>query len=406
MIINLISTNGGINIGNSKFLELDEKKNNELANRIKDELFLFSGRIGKKCYSPSSWEDILKDDDDKAIKRANMCLENKHHSIFDHAYLTFEMRDIPKFLLMILNNEYLYTTSEQSARYTDFSKSGKTEQERHLYVKWTEIITEAIKEVYKDKFTEKEAHKLAQENARYMISVFVNTSIIHTLSLRQLNNIVVYLREFVEGNFKDKSEQNKKFMAILKPYIEEFIDKMSPFIIDGYSPKFHKGLAIFKEQLSTDNKYDTEYRINYDLSFAAFAQEHRHRSIKHSISLYETPNYYIPKIVIKIGREKEWVEDIKSVSEVFPQGMLINVTEKGDIEDFIGKCHERCCGRAQLEIEDSTNKSLSNFRKFGTDEVKKYIKEKTGEATSRCGFPGQKCTEGCKFGTKQIERLI
>lgn len=408
MKITLISTNGGINVNDPKYQGLSEKQK---AEAIVERLVLYCGRVARKCYSPLSWEEICEQPEEKALERAKLCLDSKHHSIYDHAELTFSMSEIPKFMLMILNNEYVYTTSEQSARWTDFSKAGKTQKERDLYNKWSEKIQAGILSYYGDKFTEKEAVKLAQENARYMISTFVNTSIIHKVSLRQLNYELHYMEEFLKSGWEFKSSINRKFMKILKPYIEEFIEAMSPYRIEGLVPKSPRELAIFKDVHTTQNKYDTVYKLSYKLTFAAFAQDHRHRTIRYSIKLggdhmYSMPVFYTPKIVGVMGMEEEWLSDIASVADVFPQGMLITVVENGEISDFVSKCYERCCGRAQHEIQEVTNKNLDKFRQFGTAEVKEYLLKYIGTGSAACTFPCHKCTEVCKFGAKQRERII
>lgn len=403
MKISLISVNGNINVNDAKYEGLS---NEEKAAAIVRELVLYCGRVGRKCYSPLSWEEIVKEPEEKGFERAKGCLENRHHSIYDQAELTFAMSEIPKFMLMILNNEYVYTTSEQSARWTDFSKAGKTERERELYNKWSVIIKDAILKIYGDKFTEKEAAKLAQENARYMISTFVETSIIHKLSLRQLNYILYYIENFMADDWESKSETNKTFMKMLKPYLEEFLETMAPYKIEGLTPKSPRELAIFKDIHSDVPVADTVYKLNYNISFAAYAQDHRHRTIRYGIKLLESPAFYIPKIVKIIGKEHEWFEDMLSVKDVFPQGMLIKVTEVGEISDFVSKCYERCCGRAQREIQENTNQCLDFLRNNGTEFVKDYLLKYTGTGSAACTFPGYKCTEGCKFGTKQRERII
>lgn len=406
MKISLISTNGGVNVNDPKYQTMSGKQK---ARAIVEQLVLYCGRVATKCYSPLSWDEICEQPEEKALKRAKDCLNNKHHSIYDHAELTFSMSEIPKFLLMILNNEYVYTTSEQSARWTDFSKAGNTEIERELYDKWSTRIKNAILEYYGEKITDKEAKKLAQENARYMISTFVETSIIHKLSLRQLNYILHYMEEFLTSDWKDKCASNKAFMKVLKPYVEEFLETMSPYRIDNLVPKSPRKLAIFNDLSGgelEDNIYDTVYRMEYVMSFAAFAHNHRHRSIRYNIYLCDEPCFYIPKIVREMKWEEEWKQDLMSVADVFPQGMLVGVCENGEIGDFVSKCYERCCGRAQLEIQEVTNKNLDNFRMLGTNSAKKYISSYIGNGSAACTFPYHKCTEACKFGPKQRERKI
>ena len=403
MQIKLIRTNVGDDVNSKKYLGLSA---GEKIKAIVSELCMFAGKLGGECYSADSLEHIMNESEAETKGRMNFCLKKKHHSIFEHPKLTFEFVGVPKFIFMILNNQYVYTTSERSARYTNFKELIETEAEAILYDKWTEKITQAIKDVYGDKFTDKEVQKLAQENARYMISVFVPTSMVHTVSLKDLNYTLYFMEQFLKSGWENLSEVNKKFMLVLRPKLEEFIQAMEPYKVKGLEPKFIRTLNIFKPVLNKTNQADATYRLNYDMSFAAFAQAHRHRSIRYSVELIEENKVYIPPIISEVHLEDEWVKDMLSVGEYFPQGFMVNVTESGEIEDFVGKCYERCCGRAQLEIQENTCKSLEYLRTTENEAVAEYLLQTTGTAFARCGFPGYKCVEVCKFGKAQRERKI
>ena len=158
---------------------------------------------------------------------------------------------------MILNNQSVYATSEKSARYTKMQP--ETDLELQLYEKWKDKIQKLILNKYPDtddsmlntklckelgidkckiihnnvielsqdnfKYLEGTdrllevnnildklkgdktlpSAKLAQENARYMISVFTPTTMLYTVSFRQLQKIVDYLNKLVDscGNNDD-----------------------------------------------------------------------------------------------------------------------------------------------------------------------------------------------------------
>ena len=403
MQVNLIRTNAGINLNALKYQNLTAE---EEARAIVQELCMFAGKIGGECYSSNSLEHIMYEPKDETRGRMNFCLNKKHHSIFEHPKLTFEFVGIPKFIFMILNNQYVYTTSERSARYTNFRELIQTEAEVQLYDKWTEKIKQAIKDVYGTKFTDKEIQKLAQENARYMISVFVPSSMAHTISLKDLNYTLHFMELFLKSNWENEHSINKSFMKLLRPKLEEFLEKMKVYKVDGLEPKFVRQLSIFKPVLSKECQADATYRLNYDLSFAAFAQAQRHRSIRYFIELCEESKVYVPPIIREANLEQEWVEDMLSVADCFPQGLMVNVTETGEIEDFVGKCYERCCGRAQLEIQENTCKSLEYLRTTENEAVAEYLLQTTGTVFARCGFPDYHCVEVCKFGKAQRERKI
>ena len=152
----------------------------------------FAGKAAGICYMPEDFDAILNEDEEKTMKRAKGTLKSGHHSVYDHVYFNLLIENAPKILAMILNNEGMYTTSEKSARYTKMEPSP---EELELYNKWLNIFYSLIKEEYAEKYlkyfdnseapmekAEVAMKKLAQENARYMISVFTNTVMEYTVS--------------------------------------------------------------------------------------------------------------------------------------------------------------------------------------------------------------------------------
>ena len=116
--------------------------------------------------------------------------------MFDHVRIIFNMQNMPKILNMFLNNEQDYATTEKSLRYVALDNQDKTlvsEKELHLYNKWKEILEEKINEEYGLDLPALTIRTKAQENARYLVSVFIPTDMIHTLSLRQVNKIAKYI---------------------------------------------------------------------------------------------------------------------------------------------------------------------------------------------------------------------
>ena len=82
---------------------------------------------------------------------------------------------------MVINNEHQYTTSEKSARYTPIERKENsiiTEEEEILYNKWLKIFQNKIKEQYGYIYNDNKILKLAQENARYLVTVFMPTQMI------------------------------------------------------------------------------------------------------------------------------------------------------------------------------------------------------------------------------------
>ena len=136
-----------------------------------------------------------------------------------------------------------------------------------------------------------------------------------------------------------------------------------------------------------------------------------------------TMEFYVPAIVIAYGCENEWLEDIKSVANVYPQGTMVDVAEQGIVEDFVLKCKERLCGRAFKETMDNVRDNTIQFIEAANN--KALCKENADlimgmtnvELTApdiydyvvvpRCGFRDFKCTDGCRWGKKcGLRRVI
>ena len=111
----------------------------------KKDLDDFCGKVAGVCYMPHSFNELLKEDETKTEKRVNRTMNDKHHSVFEHGYITLYLENIPKLMAMVLNNEKVFVTSEKSARYTEMKVS---EREQLLYNKWKDIILEKIKQKY------------------------------------------------------------------------------------------------------------------------------------------------------------------------------------------------------------------------------------------------------------------
>ena len=79
------------------------------------------------------------------------------------------------------------------------------------------------------------------------------------------------------------------------------------------------------------------------------------------MSFLDEPKYYVPPIIKGTKLEEEWLKDISSLEDFYPQGMLVKVNERGTLENFILKCTERLCGAAQLEIMEQTDRIMKKL---------------------------------------------
>ena len=356
----------------------------------KDEALKFAGKSAGICYLPHNTEKLFSESEEKTIKRAENTLKSGHHSVYSHSVYNFVLEGIPKILAMILNNEKMYNTSEKSARYTKMESTGI---EKELYEEWIEIYKEKIKEKYTD-FDEKKVLKLAQENARGIISVFTPaTTMEYTTDFRQINYIIHWAEDFIEN------AENTLFNQKLKDVLKDFINQMPDIIIPELNSKTkNRTFSLFAKR-DRKEEFGENYSTNYEVSFSELAQAQRHRTIYYEMQIKDKASYYVPKIIQNTDLETKWIKDLSSLENNFPQAMLVKVNERGTVENFILKCQERICGAAQLEImnqtKDTLDKYIENTRNTNK-EVYEYLLPYSKGA--RCTFPGFKCTAPCVFG--------
>lgn len=365
----------------------------------KEEALNFSGKSAGICYLPDNIDTLFSEPLEKTTKRANNTLISGHHSVFEHPTYNLSLEGIPKILAMVLNNEKLYCTSEKSARYT---KMECTPEEEKLYEKWIEIFKNQIFLNYPN-FDEKRVQKLAQENARYLISVFTPSTVMeYTVNLRQLNYIINWAKDYIEN------DNNDDFSKKLKNVFKEFLKAMPDLEIPGLDSRIkNRKFSLFSERDSRNEEFGENYSTNYLASFAELAQAHRHRTLIYEMKLLDKPQYFIPPIIKDTKFEKEWIKDISSLEKNFPQGMLVQVNERGTIENFVLKCTERLCGFAQLEIMQQTHKTMQKYLKSVKNKPELYNYLLPYSKGARCTFPNWKCESPCMFGGKNaINRLI
>lgn len=371
-----------------------------------DEIKRFSGVNAGVCYMPEDWATLSNEDAEKSLNRANRNLESGHHSVYDHYLINFVFEDIPKFIAMIFNNQGVYSTSEKSARYT---KMKLTKIEQTIYDKWYDIFLNLINEKYPiEKYkdcsfwgqTEKanlsKRTKLAQENARYFISVFTPTTMVHSMNIRQFNYVIKQLEDFSKSNIK--SNIFKK----AKKYIDEFFKKVpQELLIDCLDSKSKCSKLRFYDDRDyiPNNIYDDIYQTSYVGSLAQFAQAQRHRTLNYTIKELPSPQYFVPPILQ--GNEKlrqEYLNDIKKLEKNIPQATMVTIFESGTMDYFILKMKERKCSYAQKEINDQTELTLQEYVKElkKNNHPKASFLEKYAHG-ARCTFPDYKCVSPCGF---------
>jgi len=366
----------------------------------KDKAVNLCGKIAGICYDKEGFHHLGNEDVEKTNRRINMTLNNGHHSVYDHITINFNIQNVPKILAMVINNEHQYTTSEKSARYTPVVKTSDliTSDEEFLYNKWLEIFKIKIKERYGFIYKDFRIEKLAQENARYLVSVFMPTQMIYSTSLRQINYIASWMEEYINNHDKNDDFQNK-----LSSYMKEFISELDRLNVleDGLlKNEKERTISLFGNNLDNTKEYfGNVYITKYEATLAYLAQAQRHRTLDYKMEFMKDKKYYIPEIIkddpVLVG---EWLNDMNTVKNVIPQGELVTIIETGTYENFILKCKERLCTGAQLEIMKKTKEILLKYKdnlELNHDELYKTFEKYSQGA--RCTFPDFTCSSPCYF---------
>lgn len=365
----------------------------------REKLDMQGGYSANICYTQKDWNEIIAEPEENTNKRILGNKSNKHHSVFGHGEISLYITGIPKLLAMYLNNEHEYNTSEKSARYT---KMYPTEKELIIYEKWIGILEKKIKEIYPNEpfLTDAKIHKLAMENARYMISVFTPTKMEYSTSYRQWN----YLYHFLIKLANNKN--NLEIIELLKPSIKELINLLNESgIIDtsyGIEDYRNREFSLIVEDNDYKEIFERCYSTNYMASYASVAQQQRHRTLDYNIVIPKNNSFIIPPIIEgDLKLESMWLSDITSLSNLYPQGMLVQVNETGKYEDFILKLQERLCSTAQLETCMQNYKTLlkytKNLRESNDIRNKKILAQlEKYEIGARC-LTGYSCGSPCGF---------
>ena len=198
-----------------------------------------------------------------------------------------------------------------------------------------------------------------------------------------------------------ENEPETGFSVQLKKAMKEFLEALPDLKVEKLNPRVKKTkLSLFATR-DRKEEFGENYCTTYLASFAQLAQAQRHRTLSYEMSLLDKPEYYVPRIIRGTELEKEWLEDISSLEKYYPQGMLVEVNERGTVENFVLKCTERLCGAAQLEIMEQTVETMNKYLEAVKNDpnIESYLLPYSKGA--RCTFPGWKCNSPCIFGGKK-----
>lgn len=369
----------------------------------------FSGKVGGICYNEEGLLASFEEPDEKTEKRVNNSTSGEHQSVFEHVNIGMYLKDSSKMLDMVLNNEGQYSTSERSLRYTTVKENecNLTEREIMLYEKWYQIFFDLITQEYGNELKPFKIKTLAKENARYMTSTFINTEMVHTIPLAQLNRVVAYMKKYMAK--ENKNDFEERLSKDFEMFIKE-CERLNLLDERLQSNRKERSLRIFGENLKDiPEEFGVTYSTTYTGSFAEYAQKERHRIEISRLERDENNGFFVPPILeLYPDLIKQWLEDIQSVKDEVPQGELVTIHEEGTFDSFITKLKERDCSAAQLEIFRQSEETKKKYYEALKGKDHPYVKKlEPYMGKRRCGYPDYTCNHPCGFkeginGTRRI----
>ncbi len=366
------------------------------------------GKIAGVCYDEEGFSHLENEPEERTMKRIDRTLSNGHHSVYGHVKVHLNIQNIPKILAMVLNNEREYDTSEKSARFTPIVREDDSvisEREERLYQKWLELFKMKITERYGGILSEVRIRRLAQENARYLVTVLMPTQMIYTTSLRQINYLASWMEKYViNAHWVAPMESLSDLESALAYSMEEFYEALDEknILVDGLMQnEKERSFSLFGKDLQQRKTYFGDvYSTTYLGSFAQFAQVQRYRPNSNQLERLEEKQYFVPPIISDdLALVDEWLGDCALVKDVIPQGELVRINERGTYESFILKCKERLCSGVQLETMLQTRATLLEYQKA--------LQESQHPHGARCTFPDYTCNADCHFKEgKTLTRMI
>lgn len=386
----------GFNEEQEKLNDNDLKNIEKFQNHIKQ----ICGTISGECYSADGMFALTKQPIEKSFARANNCATSGHLSVFGHFMATLELVDIPKALIMLLNNNHINNTSERSMRFTKIEEACG-EKDTALYNKWRAIFVDKFTQTYGQKypeiFTKSVIAKKANESARYIVSSYYKSSMVYTNSIREFT----YMSRCLDDILK-QGDNMHPFYKGMKKELEEFntLLKQTGLVFSEFNDQGKKDFSL----LSKNNKIVTPYYGDcivdtYKMSLSCTAHLHRHRFVNMSIAFDEKPTFFVPHILEDDKNlVEDWLKDCESQIDVMPQALLVNINEIVPTQLITKKYAERLCYHAQLEICDVCLKQVQRILK-NLDPNVVGVREQLEKITaSRCTWlEGFKCSSPCGF---------
>jgi len=407
------------------------------------------------CFKPGNitpWGIRENEDDFVLLKRGISTITSDHVTPSQQVPVSIEIYEIPKIVCMYLNNLGMQAADERSLRYTEVKENEYlTKSEIETYNKWMQILQDVLWKDYQDYFMmssgndEKKAKiaikKIAQENARSFVTVFMPTTLTYTSNFAEFNKLALQIERTLN------SSDNTELEELAAPYLRELLNQLKDLKViitnkdiweidkdlaaasnipenSNYLYRDTKGieLNLFANKnkfsgINMPDEYGVSFHVRRSISFAGFAQLQRHRTMRTEIEVPHFNRAFIPEFIKEYPElVKEWENDFIALEQNrYPQGRIIFTSMEGTLKDLISYVgSERACNRAQYEIADFYEKLIecyySNLDSINNKielskktEYAKLLKPYLG--MYRCRTKDYKCPTPCPGGPREKRKF-
>jgi len=415
------------------------------------EALKIAGLKAAVCFKPGKfapWDIRDAENEETLVRRGIDTVISEHATPAQQASVSLELYQVPKIVCMYLNNLGMQAADERSLRYTEVKPSEElneyiSQEEIDIYCKWLNKLQEVLWKDYENFFmmtnggNEKKAKlavkKIAQENARSFLSIFMPTSLTYTSNFSELNKLALQIEKTCNA------ENNTELEQLAQPYLEELLSHLKDLkviltnedvwnIQPSYAEKNnipHNDHILGKDGKNLDlnlfsnkNKFSgivmpDEFGVSFHatrpISFAGFAQLQRHRTLDTELKVPNSFSFYVPEF-IKIYPEvvEEWMKDAEIVSDIcYPQGQMILVSMEGTLKKLVNYVGgERACTRAQHEIAVFYLELLKDYYdalKEENSELASLLEPYVGKY--RCLSKNYKCPSPCPGGPRMNRKF-
>lgn len=347
----------------------------------------------------SKLEELRTEDIEKTNRRIAVAKEEGDERFFKTSSFSIAIDGLPRILGFMLQHYPNIHIVDREGRYVNVKMSASQEL---IYNKWVEIFKNKIIKLYKSDypayFSDAKIKKLAHDNARYLTSVFATTDVIMTANYVDLNRFIAISQVIIAKADKTVFEDR------LAVALDELVVKLKD--LPYYDEELCMNYAGDNTSIFADNKRNEEYYADvyssvYNSSWLYLDEALDLGGVEYKFNFDENDkSYYIPEILSDSPEFAElWLSDIKSLGDdYFPMATLLEIEERGTLDNFLDKLKSTKCTHTQLELNKRANDTLHKYEYALRLKVHPRAEDLiafTHGSKCKCGY---ECKEECEFG--------